>query len=178
MHLGRIVAFDEVWRVPDAYEKGGQLVARNARQHRRPGDLVTIEMQDRQHGAVALGIQELVRVPTRCQRPGLGLAIADHACDDEIRVVECRAIRMRQRIAQFAAFVNRPGRFGGDVTGDAARKRKLLEQPVHSLLVLRYIGIDLAVGSLEVGVRDERRPAVTGPGDEKHRQIVGDDDAV
>ena len=63
-------------------------------EHRRVGDLVAVQMQDRQHRAVADRVEELVRVPRRRQRPGLGLAVADHAGDDQIRVVEGGAVRV------------------------------------------------------------------------------------
>jgi len=45
-------------------------------------------MQNRQYGTVADGIEELVGMPRRRERAGLRFAIADHASDDEIRVVE------------------------------------------------------------------------------------------
>ncbi|HEV7137710.1 MAG TPA: hypothetical protein VGN43_13820, partial [Steroidobacteraceae bacterium] len=64
-------------------------------------------MQDRQHRAVAGRIEELVRVPAGGERPGLGLAVADHAGDQQIRVVEGSAEGVRQRIPELAALVNR-----------------------------------------------------------------------
>ena len=51
----------------------------DAREDRRVGDLVAVEVQDRQHGAVACRVEELVRVPAGRQRPGLRLAVADDA---------------------------------------------------------------------------------------------------
>ncbi len=55
-------------------------------------DLVTVQMEDRQDGPVADRIQELVRMPGGRKRAGLGLAVADHAGDDQVRVVECGAV--------------------------------------------------------------------------------------
>jgi len=40
--------------------------------------------QDRQDGSVGRGVDELVGVPTRGQRAGLGLAVADDAGDDQV----------------------------------------------------------------------------------------------
>ena len=40
------------------------------------------------------------------------------------------------------------------------------------------VGIDLAVGAFEIGVGDERRSAVSGPGDVEHRQVVLPDDPI
>jgi hypothetical protein len=56
--------------------------------------------------APAAWIDELVRMPRRRQRSGLRLAVADNARDDKVRVVECRAISVRQTIAKFAALMD------------------------------------------------------------------------
>jgi hypothetical protein len=50
-------------------------------------------------------MQELVGVPARRERTRLGLAIADDARDDELRIVECGAERVRQRVTELASFV-------------------------------------------------------------------------
>jgi hypothetical protein len=60
----------------------------DAREDGRIGDLVAVEVEDRQHGAVADRIDELVGMPGGGERPGLRLAVADHARDDELGVVE------------------------------------------------------------------------------------------
>ena len=73
-----------------------QLVARDAGEHGRVGDLVAVEVQDRQHRAVACRVEELVRVPARGQRPGLGLAVADDAGDEQVGVVERGAVGVRR----------------------------------------------------------------------------------
>ena len=112
-----------------AAEQLRQLFARNARQHRRARDLVAVEMQDRQHRAIARRIEKLVRVPAGRERSGLRFAVADDAGDDQIRIVERGAVRVRQRVAELAAFVDRARRFRRDVAGNAAGKRELLEQP-------------------------------------------------
>jgi len=48
-------------------------------------------MQDRQNCAVGGRIEELVGMPGRGQRAGLGFAIAHDAGDDETGIVEHRA---------------------------------------------------------------------------------------
>ena len=92
VHHRRIAALDEVRRVAVADEQRLQLLVADAREDRRVGDLVAVEVQDRQHRAVAHRVEELVRVPRRRERPGLGLAVADDAGDDQVGVVEapCR----------------------------------------------------------------------------------------
>jgi len=54
------------------------------------GNFVPVEMQDRQHGTVGRGIEELIGMPGRGQGSGLRLAITDDAGDDEIGIVEHR----------------------------------------------------------------------------------------
>ena len=88
-----IVAFDEIGRVAVALEKLFEFFVADARQHGRAGDFVAVQVQDRQHGAVVDGIEELVRVPTGGQRPGFRLAVADDAGDEQIGVVEARRRR-------------------------------------------------------------------------------------
>ena len=65
VHRRRVVALDQVGRVAVAAQQVEQLLARDAGQHGRVGDLVAVEVQDRQHGAVGARVEELVRVPAR-----------------------------------------------------------------------------------------------------------------
>ena len=96
VHGHGLVTFDQVRFVAVALEQRVQLALGDPRQHRRVGDLVAVQMQDGQHDAIGDRIQELVRVPRRRQRPGLGLAVADDARDQQIRVVEGSAEGMRE----------------------------------------------------------------------------------
>jgi hypothetical protein len=66
------------------------------------------------------------------------LAITDDASDDEIGIVEHRSERMAQRIAQFAALVNRAWTLRRSVAGNSSGKRKLdkeLPKPASSWLM-------------------------------------------
>ena len=160
VHRLGLVALDEPRAVAVAGHQRVELVVRDPGQDGRVGDLVAVEVQDRQHRAVARRVEELVAVPARGQRAGLRLAVADHAGHEQVRVVERRAVGVRQRVAELAALVDRAGRLRRDVAGDAARERELAEQPPHALLVLRDVRVDLAVGALEPGVGDEAGAAV------------------
>src|SRR5665647_763935 len=53
VNLRRVVAVHEVRGVAVAFEQRAQLVLRDASQHRGAGDLVAVEVQNGQHGAVA-----------------------------------------------------------------------------------------------------------------------------
>ncbi len=150
----------------------------NAGQHGRVGNLVPVEMQDRQHRAVGHGIEELVGMPRRRQRPGLGLAVADDTRHDQIGIIKHRAERMADGITQLTALVNGPGRFGRSVTGNAAGKRELDKKFSQPCFILADVGINLAVGPFEVSISHDRRTAVPRTGHVDHVEVVLLDDAV
>src|ERR1039457_87515 len=104
-------------------------------------------------------------MPCRGQRSGFCLAVADHAGGDEIGIVEYRAERMAERITQLAALVDRAGTLRRCVAGDSSGKRKLNEEPAKPSLILADVGIDLAVGALEVSVAHDGRATVSGTRD-------------
>jgi hypothetical protein len=178
VHRLRLGAADDPGRVAVTLEQRQQLCLGDPGQHSRIGDLVAVQMEDRQHDAVADRVQELVRVPARRQRPGLRLAVADHAADEQVRVVERRSVRMDDRVAELAALVDRAWGLGCDVAGDAARERELTEQTLHPVLVTSDMGIDLAVGPLEVRVRHDPRAAVSGTRDVDRVQVLTADHPV
>src|SRR5262245_18441560 len=57
MYLLRLAALDEVRRVTVALEQAPQFIPRNSREEARIGDLVAVQMEDRQHRAVARRVQ-------------------------------------------------------------------------------------------------------------------------
>ena len=58
VHRRRVVAFDEDGVVAVALEQRIDLVVVGPAEHGRPGDLVPVEVQDRQHRAVARRVEE------------------------------------------------------------------------------------------------------------------------
>ena len=150
----------------------------DAGQDGRVADLEAVEVQDRQHGAVADRIEELVRLPCRGQRAGLRFAIADDTGDDQIGIVERCPKRMAQRVPQLATLMDRTRRLRRHVAGDPARERELREQPLEPGLILADVRIDLAVGAFEVGVGHQRRAAMSWTGDVDHVQVILCDDPV
>src|SRR5207302_4199443 len=123
-----LMAFDEIRLVAAALDQVDELFSIHSGQHRRPRDLIAVQMQNRNHRAVARGIQKLVGVPARGESAGLGLAVADHATDERIGIVKHGAVGMQQRISELTAFVDGSWRFRSRVTGYPSRKRKLTEQ--------------------------------------------------
>ena len=152
VHRHRVVALDEIRRVTVAAEERFQFVAGNARQHRGPGNLVAVQMQDGQHGAVVHRIEKLVRVPAGRERAGLRFAVADDARDEQVGIVERRAECVRERVPQLAALVNRTRRLRRDMARNAAGEGELLEQPLHPVLVLRDVWVHFAVGAFQISV--------------------------
>ena len=178
VHRRGLVAFDEIRRVAVASKERVELLAADAREHRRSGDLVAVEVQDRQHGAVVRRIEELVGVPGGGQRPRLRLAVADDAGDEQVGVVEGGAVRVRQGVAELAAFVHRARRLGRVVAWNAAGEGELGEESLQARFILGDLGIDLAVRAFEVRIGDEPGASVTRPGDIDHAQIARLDHTV
>src|SRR5260221_14637043 len=118
------------------------------------GDLVAVEVKDRQNRPVRRLVEEFVGMPARRQRSSFRLAVADDAGNDQIGVVEGCSVGVRDGIAEFAALVYRTGRLRRHMAGDAAGERELGEQALHALFVARDVWINFTVVSLEVGIRD------------------------
>ncbi len=109
------------------------------------GDLVAVEVEDGEHGAVGGGVEELVGVPAGGEGAGFRFAVADDAGDDEVGVVEGGAVGVDQGIAELAAFVNGAGGFRRDVAGDAVGPAELAEEALDAVAILFDVGIDLGV---------------------------------
>ncbi len=145
-----------------------QLVLGNPCEHGRIRDLVAVQVQDRQDGPVRPRVEELVAVPARRERPGLGLAVPDDAGDEQVGIVEGGALGVHERVAELAPLVDRARRLRRRVAGDAAGEGELLEEDLDPLRVLGDVRIHLGVGPLEVGVGDHARPTVPRAADVDH----------
>ncbi len=178
VHRRRVVALDEVHGVAVTLDGRSHVVVGRAREHRRPADFVAVEVEDWQHGTVTCGVQVAHALPRSRQRPGLRLAVTDHRGDDQVRVVERRSEGVGEHITQLAAFVDRPRRRDADVAGHATGRRELAEQATEAVAGLGDLRIDLGVRAFEVDVRDDRRPAVTGAGEEDHVDVLFCDQSI
>ena len=172
VHLTGLVPFDEMGGIAVPAEEVIQLLVADPGQDAGIGDLVAVQVEDRQHHPVGHRVQEFVGVPARRQRPRLRLAVAHDTGDDQVGVVESRPVRVRDGVSQLTPLVNRAGSLRGHVARNAAGKRELGEEALHALLVLGDARIDLAVRRLEVGVRDQPGPPMPGPGDVDHVEVV------
>ena len=172
VHLFRLVPLDEIGRVPISAKKLVQLLMADPSQDAGIGDLVAVQVEDRQNHPIGCRVQEFVGMPTCRQRPGLGFAVADHAGHDQIGIVEGGTICVREAVAEFAAFMDRTRSLRRDVAWNAAGERELGEEALHALFVAGDVGIHLAVGAFEISVCDQTRPAMAWAGDIDHVQVV------
>jgi hypothetical protein len=122
VHLFGIAALDEEGIVTITRQKLPYFFIRHAAHNGRIGNLVAVEMKDRQNRAVIRRVEEFVRMPGGGKGTRLSFAIADDASGNEVGIVESCAIGMNQRIAELAAFMDRSRRFRCGVAGDAARE--------------------------------------------------------
>src|SRR5438552_655122 len=117
-------------------------------------------------------------MPRGGQRSGFRLAIADDAGDGEIGIVEHRSECVTERIAQFAALMDRARALWRCMAGNSSWKRKLNEELAQPGLIGADVWIDLAVGALEISVGHDSRAAVPRAGDINHVEVVFLDDPV
>src|SRR4029450_8412321 len=96
----------EIRRVTIAAEQVIQLLMADTGENAGIGDLVAIEMKDRQNRSVRRCVEEFVGMPARRQRSSFRFAVTNNACDNQIGIVERSSVGMRERIAELAAFVN------------------------------------------------------------------------
>ena len=118
-------------------------------------------------------------MPGRRQRPGLGLAVADDAGDDQIGIVEggaegVRRARSRARRPRGSSRASPAPRGWGSRRG----RRTGVNSRCMPSASCGHVGVDLAVGALEPGVGDQRRAAVPGAGHVDHVEVARDDRAV
>lgn len=178
VHGGQVVALDEERLPAVADEEVADLVMGDAGQDGGVVDLVAVEVDDGQDGAVGDGVEELGAVPGRGQGARLGLAVADRGQGDEVRVVVDGAEGVRDRVSQLAALVDGAGRLGRGVGADAAGEGEPLEEALHALDVERLVRVDLGIHTLEVRLGEDGGGAVAGAGDEEGIEVVLLDEAV
>ena len=91
------------------FDQRADLFVRHAAHDGWTGDLVAVQMKDRQHRAIARRIEEGNPLPSRRQGTGFRLPIADYCHHQQVRVVERRAEGVAQHVAKLAAFMDRTG---------------------------------------------------------------------
>ena len=118
----------EVRLIAHALKELGELFVGHAGKDGGIGNLVAVEVQDRQDDTVGCRVHELVGLPGSRKRTGLGLAVAHHGHGQQARVVHDGAVGVAERVAELAALVDGAGRLGRKVARDAAGIRELAEE--------------------------------------------------
>src|SRR5690349_19943778 len=85
---------------------------------------------------------------------------------------------MAQRVAQLSTCVKGPRSLRRVMARDAAWKRELCKQPMHSFFVLLTVRIKLGVTAFKVGIGDHARAAVPRAADRNRVEIVFLDNAT
>src|ERR1700730_6161938 len=106
MNVRGIGAFDKERLVTSRLKKSLYAFIWGAAECRRPCDFVSIQMQDRQHRTIARGIQILDALPRSGEWACFRFAVSNHSSDNQIRIVECCAERVREDITESTAFMN------------------------------------------------------------------------
>src|SRR5579883_1821272 len=178
MHAKRIVPFDEVHLVPVPFDHRANVVIAGTAQDRRSADLITVQVQNRKYGTVALRVEEADSLPGPRKRARFRLTVSYHRGNHQLWVVERRPERVHEHVAEFPPLVNGTRGRDADVAGDAARGRELAEQAPQAGRVHGDLGIDLRVRAFQIHVGYDGRAAVPGPGEEDHVHIVLGDQPV
>ena len=178
VHPHGIVTLDEVHVVTMPAKEATDRVVARPREHGGAGNLVAVQMKDREYGAIARRIEEAHAFPGALERPRFCLTVSNDSGHDQIRIVEGRTERVRQDVTKLAAFVDRSRRRRADMAWDSVRRGELTKETTHSVGVFGDLRIDLRVGALEVHVRDHRRPAVTGAGEKNYVRVALSDQAI
>ncbi len=143
MHPRRVIALDEMHLVAMPLDDAANGSVSGAAEHGGAADLVTVQVEDGEHGAVAYRVEETDSLPGAGQRPRFRLPVANHGYGQQIRIVEDGAIRMHEHVAKFTALVDRTRGRHADMARHTAGSRELAEQTPHPREVLRYLGVDL-----------------------------------
>ena len=178
VHGFGVVAFQSEGLVAVAAHQVFELGVGDAGEDGGVGDLVAVEMKDGQNRAVGGGVEELVRVPACGEGAGFGFAIANDTSDEQVGVVERRAVGMDEGVAELAALMDGAGGFGRDVAGNAKRPTELAEETLDAVGVLLYRRVKLSVGTFKVGVGHQAWATVAGADDVDHVQVALVDGAV
>src|SRR5215510_6951161 len=91
-------------------------------------NFVAVQVQDGKHRPITNRIEKLVDVPGSREWPGFRFAVANHRGNDQIRIVERGAARVREHVTELTSFVNRSGRLRRAVTANATGEGKLFEE--------------------------------------------------
>ncbi len=176
--VGAVLQADDARPIAVTLKKLREFGVVHAREQRGVGDLVAVQVQDRQHRAVGRRVQKLGAVPGTGRGAGLGLAVADQASHQQIRVVECGAKGRGERITQLAAFVD-DARIGWrQVARKSIRPREGVQETFETGKIARHAREILGQCAFKVHIGQVGRRAVARPGNQQHAGVGVLDQAV
>ena len=136
-----IVTGNEIRRSqPWPAEQLGELLAADTSEHRGVGDLVAVQVQDRQTAPSPTGSRNLFECHAAASGPVSASPSPITQARPRVGIVERGAEGVAQRIAELPAFVDRSRRLGRNVTRYAARKGELPEKAPHAVAVQEIAG--------------------------------------
>lgn len=141
MHRVGLASLDKVWLPSVADKQCFELRMWDSGKDGGVVDLVSVEVQHWEYGAVGDGIQKLVAVPARGQGTSFGLAISNHGQSNEVGVVEDGTESMQDRVPKLTTLMNAAGSFWGAMTANAAREGELLEELLQARDGLGLFGV-------------------------------------
>ena len=178
VHDFRIVTLDEIGLVPTPGVQCLQVCVAGSGLSGRTGNLVAVEVKNRQNRAVPHGIEKVDRLPASFERASLRFAVANNAGDYQIGIVERRAESVNQRVAKFAALVHRVRDVRTAMAGHAARRRELAEHKPQAVFIAGDLRMDLGIGAFEIRTGIKRRATMSGTGNVNDVGIMLFDEAI
>ena len=94
MHLEGISAFDEDRLITVPSEKVVEFLMADASQDAWVGDLITIQMEDRQYRAISGGVEKFIGVPACRKRACFRFAVPNHCGHNQVGIIIRGAERM------------------------------------------------------------------------------------
>ena len=162
VHCHRVRPFHEDWRPAIPLEQALKLLVIDPAEDGRVGDFVSVQMQDRQYGAIADRVDEFVDVPAGGEWAGLGFPVADAGDRDQLGIVENRATSVGEHIAQFSPLMNGTRHLSGAMAADMPREGKHLEELAESFFINGFVGIALGVAAIDVDGASGSRCSMAG----------------
>src|SRR5260221_9068692 len=145
---------------------------------RRIGDFVTVQVDYRQHRAGFGRIKEFVTMPCCGCRTCLSLSIANNTGYNEVRIIHRSTKGSSQRIAQLAAFMDRPRYARVEMAGETARPGETPDELVQPGTVKRQLGVIFLQGAFEVQVRQVRWRSMPWARDQEHVEIMAHNQSI
>ena len=168
----------EMRLIAHALKELGELLVGHTGKNGGVGDLVAVEVQDRQDDTIGCRVHELVGLPRGRERTGLGLAVAHHSHGQQARVIHDGTVGVAERVAELAALVDGARRLGRKMARNTAGVGKLAEELLQAGLVIGNVGANLAVGTIEQRLGGASGTTVTRAHQEDRVLVVIGDEAV